>query len=42
MSVIEVRLMCVGAGPKLDFQDAKAFLAEFQPLIDVARKRQLH
>ena len=42
MSVIEVRLMCVGAGPKLDFQDAKAFLAEFQPLIDAALKRRLH
>jgi hypothetical protein len=36
LSVIEVQLMCVGAGPTLDFEDATAFLAEFQPLIDMA------
>ena len=41
MSVIEVRLMCVGAGPTLDFADAKAFLAGFQPVIDMALKRRL-
>ena len=38
MSVIEVRLMCVGAGPTLDFADAKA---RFQPMIDMALKRRL-
>jgi hypothetical protein len=41
MSVMEVRLMCVGGGPTLDFQDAAAFLAGFQPAIDAALKRQL-
>jgi hypothetical protein len=41
MSVIEVRLMCVGAGPTLDFADAKAFLARFEPMIDMALKRRL-
>ena len=33
--------MCVGAGPTLDFADAKAFLAGFQPMIDMALKRRL-
>ena len=42
LSLIEVRLMCVGAGPTLDFADASAFLAEFNPIIDMARKRYLH
>ena len=41
LSVIEVRLMCVGAGPALDFADAEGFLAGFQPLIDMALKRRL-
>ena len=41
LSVIEVRLMCVGAGPILDFADAEGFLAGFQPLIDMAVKRRL-
>jgi hypothetical protein len=39
--LIEVRLMCVGAGPTLDFADATAFLAGFKPLIDAAIKRRL-
>ncbi len=34
LDLIEVRLMCVGAGPTLDFADATAFLAAFQPMID--------
>jgi hypothetical protein len=38
MSVMEVRLMCVGGGPTLDFQDASAFLAGFQSAIDAALK----
>ena len=42
LSLIEVKLMCVGAGPTLDFVDATAFLAEFNKLIDVVRKRYLH
>ena len=41
LSLIEVRLMCVGAGPTLDFADAEGFLAAFQPLIDMALKRRL-
>jgi hypothetical protein len=41
MSVIEVRLMCVGAGPTLDLADASAFLAEFSRMIDLARKKRL-
>ena len=41
LSVIEVRLMCVGGGPKLDFADASAFLAAFEPMIDMALKRRL-
>jgi hypothetical protein len=41
LEVIEVRLMCVGGGPTLDFQDAMAFLARFQPMIDMALARRL-
>ena len=41
LSLIEVRLMCVGAGPPLDFADASAFLAEFSRMIDLARKKRL-
>jgi hypothetical protein len=41
LDLIEVRLMCVGAGPTLDYADATAFLAAFQPMIDMARKRRL-
>ena len=41
LSLIEVKLMCVGAGPALDFADAEGFLAGFQPLIDMALKRRL-
>ena len=42
LSLIELKLMCVGAGPTLDFADATAFLAAFNKLIDVVRKRYLH
>jgi hypothetical protein len=42
MSVIEVHLMCVGGGPTLDYADATAFFAKFQPMIDMARKRRLN
>ena len=41
LDVIEVRLRCVGAGPTPDFADSSAFLAGFQPMIDVALKRRL-
>jgi hypothetical protein len=39
---IEMHLMCVGAGATLDYADAAAFLAEFQPLIDMASRRRLN
>ena len=41
MSLIEVKLMCVGGGATLDFADASAFLAPFEPMIDMALKRRL-
>jgi hypothetical protein len=41
LSVIEVHLMTVGGGPTLDHADATAFLAAFQPMIEMARKRML-
>ena len=42
LDLIEVRLMCVGAGPTLDFEDATAFLAGFKPMIDMALARRLN
>ena len=42
MDLIEVRLMCVGGGPTLDFQDAAAFLAGFKPMIEMALARRLN
>jgi len=33
LSVLEVHLMCVGAGPTMDYANATAFLAAFQPAI---------
>ena len=41
LSLIEVQLMCVGGGPTLDYADATAFLAGFEPLIEKARSRML-
>jgi hypothetical protein len=41
LSVIEVHLMAAGGGPTLDYPDATAFLATFQPMIEIARKRML-
>ena len=41
LDLIEVRLMCVGAGPTLDFADAAAFLAGFETMIDELRRRRL-
>ena len=41
LDLVEVKLMCVGAGPTLDYANATAFFAEFQPLIEMARKRWL-
>jgi hypothetical protein len=42
LSLIEARLICVGAGPTLDFVDANAFLAELSQVIDLARRKRLH
>ena len=42
MGVIEVRLMCVGAGPTLDYADAAAFLARYETVIEKARRWRLH
>jgi hypothetical protein len=41
LEVIEVHLKCVGGGPTLDHVDAAAFLATFQPMIDMALRRRL-
>jgi hypothetical protein len=42
LEVIEVQLMCVGGGPTLDYADAAAFLAAYQPAIDMAMARQFN
>jgi hypothetical protein len=42
LSVLEVHLMAVGGGPTLDFADATAFLATFQPAIDMALRRRIN
>jgi len=41
LEIIEVHLKCVGGGPILDHADAAAFLAAFQPMIDMALRRRL-
>jgi len=41
LEAIEVRLMCVGAGPTLDYADAAAFLAGFETMIEKVRRRFL-
>jgi hypothetical protein len=41
LELIEVKLMCVGGGPTLDYPDAAALLATFQPIVDMALKRRL-
>ena len=42
LEVIEVHLKCVGGSPTLDHADATAFLAAFQPVIDMALTRRLN
>jgi hypothetical protein len=42
LSVLEVHLMAVGGGPTLDFVDATAFLATFQPAIDLVLRRRIN
>ncbi len=41
LSVIEVYLMGAGGGPTLDYADATAFLAEFEAMIETARRRMV-
>ena len=41
MEVIEVRLMCVGAGPRLDYADAGAFLAGYETVVERVPSLQL-
>ena len=41
LDLIEVRLICVGSGPTLDYADATAFLAGFETVIEKVRKRRL-
>jgi hypothetical protein len=41
MDLIEVHLLAVDTGQTLDFANATAFLAAFQPMIDAALKRRL-
>jgi hypothetical protein len=42
MPVIEMHLRAVGCGPSLDYESAAAFLAQFQPLVDMARRRMIN
>jgi len=42
LDLIEVGLLAVGGGSTLDYADATAFLATFQPAIDMALARQLN
>lgn len=42
MAAVEVRLLAVGGGPTLDYADATAFLAMFEPMIDMALKRRFN
>ncbi len=43
LDVLEVKLLCVGQGPTLDYADASAFLAELhQPIFNLWKQRHLH
>jgi hypothetical protein len=42
LAIIEGHLLAVGGGPTLDHPDATAFLATFQPMIDLARNRRIN
>ena len=43
LGVLEVKLMCVGQGPALDYADAATFLAELhEPIFNLWRQRHLH
>lgn len=42
ISIMAVHLRAVGSGPTLDFESADAFLVQFRPLIETARKRKIN
>ena len=42
MKAAEVMLLAIGGGPALDYVDATAFLAEFEPMVDAVRKRRIN
>ena len=42
LGLVEVQLLAVGGGPTLDYADATAFLATFQPAIDKVLARRLN
>jgi hypothetical protein len=42
MHVVEMHLRVVGCGPELDYADATALLATFQPVIDAVLKRRIN
>lgn len=42
MRVLELQLRAVGCGPEMDYPDAAALLATFQPVIDAVRKRKIN
>jgi hypothetical protein len=41
LSMVEVQLMAVGAGPTLDYADAAAFLATFERVVEKLRRLRL-
>jgi hypothetical protein len=42
MSLVKIHLLASGLGPTLDHENAVAFLAEFQPVIDRVRRPRLN
>jgi hypothetical protein len=42
ISIIELHLRAVGSGPTLDYESAMEFLAQFEPLSAMARKRRIN
>lgn len=42
MALIEVHLMACGAGRTLDFANAAEFLRQFEPMVELARRRRVN
>ena len=42
MAAVEMRLRAVGTGPSLDHESAAGFFAQFEPLVEMARKRRIN